>query len=196
MALREINLISADILLSRYRVRHVLFWTGFLILILFLVGGLFIYQTTFIMDRNHTGKNLEDIYALLGTKTEELNRVQVELEKLAQQQSMLGDIKKNQPYSLVLLRLADIMNEDTWLIGLSIDSMVQNSKEWEEEIVITGYSSSNETLGGFINRLSDTPMFKDVLLKYARETRQVMLDRNENQNVRLLEFQLQCKMYK
>ena len=194
MALREVNLIPADILSSRYILRHILFWVGCLTLILLLIGGLFLYQTTFVINKNRSGENLTVIYALLGTRTGELKSVQEELAKLDQQQSMLGEIKKNQSYSFVLLKLADIMNEDTWLTRLSIDSMVTNNKEGDEEVVITGYSSSNEKLGNFINQLSGTPIFRDVLLNYARLARRSMLSTNENHVVRLLEFQIQCKI--
>ncbi len=194
MALREINLIPEDIMSSRYTLRHIQLWAVCLTLILLLIGGLFQYQSSFIINKNYPGKNLDDIYTLLGVRTEALNRIQVELEKLDQQQSMLGDIKKNQPYSLVLSKLANVMNEDTWLISLSIDSMVTNYKG-EEEISITGYSSSNEKLGNFINRLSGTPIFKDVHLRYARETSKAILNSNQYKNVRLIEFQIQSKMH-
>lgn len=194
MALREINLIPADILAFRYLLRHLFFWAGCLTFPLSLIGGYFLYQTHFIINKKYPKTDLQTIQILMGTRIEEINRIQQELERLDQQQDVLTTIKRNRPYSRVLFKLADIMNEDTWLTKLSIDSNMNNDKEGSENLSLAGYSFSNEKLGNFMSRLSSETLFEDVLLKYAKESYAEQSDPDRKTNESLIQFQIECKM--
>ncbi len=79
MALREINLVPSDIVSSRYLRRHLFFWAGWLIVSLSLLGSYFSYQTHFVLNKERPMKNLGDIHALIGTKINDINRIQAEL---------------------------------------------------------------------------------------------------------------------
>lgn len=195
MALREINLIPAYILSSRYLLRHLFFWAGCLTLSLSLICGPFLYQTHFVVNKKRSMKDLKNIDTRMGIRNEEINRIQVESEKLDQQQSVLKTIKWTQPYSRVLFKLADIMNEDTWLTRLAIDSAINKDKDDNESLKLTGFSFSNEKLGNFLSQLSGEALFKDVLLKYSKETRKVQSDPDREANASLIQFQIECKMY-
>lgn len=195
MALREINLIPADILSSRYLLRHLFFWAGCLTLSLSLICGLFLYQTHFVINKKRSMKDLKNIATRMGIRSEEINRIQVELEKQDQQQGVLKTIKRTQPYSKVLFKLADIMNEDTWLTRLAIDSAINKDKDDNESLELAGFSFSNEKLGNFLSRLSGEALFKDVLLKYAKETRKAQPDLDREANASLIQFQIECKMH-
>ncbi len=194
MALREINLIPPDILSLLYLRRHLFLWAGCLTLSLSMIGGFYLYQTHVVLAKKRPMTTLKDIPTHLGTKIEEIDRIQVELKRLDQQQSMLKTIKRNQPYSSVLFKLAYIMNHDTWLTQLAVDGYMNEDEEENETLELTGFSFSNEKLGDFMNRLSSEPLFKDVLLKYAREARKAQPQLNREASVRLIQFHIVCKI--
>lgn len=195
MALREINLISSDILYSRYLKRHLSFWALWLILSLTLLGSFFYYQTHFVLNKKRPMKNLEDIHSLIGTKIEDIYRIQAELERLDQQQSVLKTIKRTRPYSSVLSKLSNIMNNDTWLTSLTIDSSSDKNKGENDNLELTGFALSNNKLGNFLSLLSSDVLFKDVVLKYSKEARNAQAYPASEANTSLIQFQIACKMY-
>ncbi len=195
MALREINLISSDILSSRYLRRHIIFWSLWLILSFSLLGSFFYYQTHFVLDKKHPMKNLEDVHALIGTKIEDINQIQAELERLDLQQSVHKTIKRTRPYSSVLFKLSNIMNDDTWLTSLAIDSNSDKNKGENDNLELTGFAFSNNKLGNFLSRLSSDDLFKDVVLKYSKEARNARTYPDSEANTSLIKFQIACKMY-
>jgi Tfp pilus assembly protein PilN len=195
MALREINLIPADILSSRYLRHHITFWALWLILLVPLLGGFFYYQTHFVLNKKRPMENLEDVHALIGTKIEDINRIQAELERLDQQQSVLKTIKRTPPYSSVLFKLSNIMNDDTWLTSIAIDSNSDKNEGENDNLELTGFAFSNNKLGNFLSLLSNDDLFKDVVLKYSKEAHKVQVSPDSEANTSLIQFQIACKMY-
>jgi Tfp pilus assembly protein PilN len=195
MALREINLISSDILSSRYLRRHLSFWALWLILSLSLLGSFFYYQTHIVLDKKRPITKLEDVHALIGTKIEDINRIQAELERLDQQEGVLKTIKRTRPYSSVLFKLSNIMNENTWLTSLTIDSNADRDKGENDNLELTGFAFSNNKLGNFLSMLSNDDLFKDVVLKYAKEAHNAQTYPDSEANTSLIQFQITCKMY-
>ncbi len=195
MALREINLVSSDIMSSRYLRRHISFWALWLILSLTLLGSFFYYQTHFVLSKKRPMKNLEDILAQIGTKIEDINRIQAELEKLDQQESVLKTIKRTRPYSRVLFKLSNIMNDDTWLRSLAIDSNSDKNKGENDNLELTGFAFSNNKLGNFLSLLSNDDLFKDVVLKFSKDTHNSRTYTDSEENTSLIQFQIACKMY-
>ncbi len=195
MALREINLIPSDILSSRYLRRHLFFWAGWLIVSLLLLGSYFSYQTYFVLNKERPMKGLEDIHALIGAKINDIYLIQDELERVELQQSVLKTIKRNLPFSSVLFRLSNIMNEDTWLTSLAIDSTTDKDKSDNDNLELTGFALSNDKLGNFISRLSSGDLFKNVVLRYAKETRGTRTYPDSEAVTSLIQFQIACKMY-
>lgn len=133
---------------------------------------------------------MKEMQIKLGTRIEKINQIQEELEKLDQQQSLLKTITKNQPYSIVLLKLATLMNEYTWLTQFAISS--GKDKENNVNVKLTGFSFSNNKLGDFLDRLSYEPMFTSISLKYARETKIALPDQNETKRVKVIQFEIKC----
>jgi hypothetical protein len=105
---------------------------------------------------------------------------------------VLNTITRNYPYSRVFFRLADIMNRDTWLTQLAIDS--SKEKEGRIRLELAGFSYSNEELGNFMNQFSDQSLFKDVQLKYAKETKIKLPNQLAAQPVRLIQFGIECRI--
>ncbi len=140
-------------------------------------------------------KNLEDILAQIGTKIEDINRIQAELEKLDQQESVLKTIKRTRPYSRVLFKLSNIMNDDTWLRSLAIDSNSDKNKGENDNLELTGFAFSNNKLGNFLSLLSNDDLFKDVVLKFSKDTHNSRTYTDSEENTSLIQFQIACKMY-
>lgn len=196
MALRDINLIPADILDRRYLLRHLGFWAACMLISIFFLCGFYFYQEKVVLAKERPMATLEGIRMNLGTRIEEIKGVQDELERLELQQSVLKTITRNQSFSRVLYTLSDIMNEKTWLNQLTIDQA--KGKDGDEEDVtrlkLMGLSLSNAALGDFVNQLSVEPLFRKVILKYARETITPLSRQERDESIRVVEFQIECNI--
>jgi Tfp pilus assembly protein PilN len=194
MALRDINLIPIDMLYQQHLVRHLYFWAGCLAMSLTLVVGVYLSQRHAIMAEEKTLTRLKGEHQQLAAKVEEIKQIQEELEKLEEKQAVLNDIARNHAYSQVLLKLAEIMNEHTWLRQLTIDRDKGTEDREGERIMLklTGFSHSNEDLGDFLIHLSSQPLFKGVVLNYAKEATERRTKGSMTMAVSLIEFQIDC----
>lgn len=190
MALREINLITSEILYRQHLLRHICFWAGCLVISLSLILGIYLYQTHAVLDKKRTLTKLQRQYRQLGAKIEEIKQIQQELSRLNEQQAVLNRTTRNQPYSQLFLRLAQIMNERTWLTQLAIEGGTDAGGT--ANLKLTGFSHSNKELGAFVNRLSNEPAFKAVVLRYAKEAREVHSRERTRSPLSLIQFQIEC----
>ncbi len=161
-----------------------------MIISLLLIFGFYQYYTRAVLTKNSAMTNLKEMHIKLGTKIEKINRIQEELKKLDQQQSLIKIITKNQPYTIVLLKLATLMNEYTWLAQFALDN--KNDREDNVNMKLTGFSFSNNQLGDFIDQLSCEPMFTSIFLKYARENKIALPDHNKVKRVKVIQFEIEC----
>ena len=113
---------------------------------------------------------------------------------LAEKRLVLNDIAGNQAYSQVLLKLAEIMNEHTWLKQLAIERDKETEDHEDERITLklTGFSHSNEDLGDFLIQLSSQPLFKGVVLNYAKEATERRAKGSMTMAASVIEFQIDC----
>jgi Tfp pilus assembly protein PilN len=174
--------------------RHVYFWAGCLAMSLTLVVGVYLSQRHAIMAENKTLTSLKAEHQQLAAKIEEIKQIQEELQKLAEKRAVLNDIAGNQAYSQVLLKLAGIMNEHTWLKQLTIerDKETEDREDERIKLKLTGFSHSNEDLGDFLIQLSSQPLFKGVVLNYAKEATDRRAKGNMTMAASLIEFQIDC----
>ena len=194
MALRDVNLIPTDIQIRTILNRHLAFWTGCLAISLSLILSFYLYQKHIVLPKKSAFKNLKDTRTNLELKIKEIKRIQKELEKLDQQQAVLDTIITGPMCWRIIQRLSEIINEYTWLKELTAGS--GNHKDTKAGLKIRGFSSSNEELGNFLIKLSGDPMFKGVLLKFARET---ILDRarkDGDDQIKVIEFEIECELHK
>jgi Tfp pilus assembly protein PilN len=192
MALREINLIPADILNRKVLNKHLVFWIGCLTISLSLIFGCYLYEKHVVLAQMSTFGSLKDTHTHLGLKIQEIKRIQEELEKLDQQQAVLKTITIGPVCWRIILKLAEILNENTWLKTLATDN--GRDKEANASLKLSGFSFSNEELGNFLITLSSEPMFKNVLLKYARETIVGRADKNGDDRMKVIEFEIECEL--
>jgi Tfp pilus assembly protein PilN len=209
MALRETNLIPPDILARRRFLRHLFFWTACMVISVSLVGGFYFYQIYDLQAKRRTLAELKQQHQHLGSKINEIRRIQEELERMRQEQAGLENITLPAPYSHIFAKLADTMNEATWLSQLTIDSG-HNEATWlsqlsidsghEEEssiqLRLTGFSFSADELGNFLQQLTNEPMFKDVVLQQTRENVSSQFSKGSGNAVRLMQFYIDCKISK
>jgi Tfp pilus assembly protein PilN len=167
MALRETNLIPPEVLVRREFLRHLSFWAGCLVISLSLIWGFYFYQRHVLQGKRRTVAELKQKHQDLGTKINEIRRIQVELDRMRQEQAGLENITLAAPYSQIFAKLADIMNEDTWLSQLTIDS--GREEESSIRLRLAGFSLSADELGNFLQQLTNEPLFQGVVLQNARE---------------------------
>jgi Tfp pilus assembly protein PilN len=91
------------------------------------------------------------------------------------------------------------MNDETWLTSLAIYNNLVKDKDEEkgknDNLELTGFAFSNDKLGNFLSVLSSEDLFKDVILRYSKEARNVQTNPAGETNTSLIQFQIACKMY-
>jgi Tfp pilus assembly protein PilN len=167
MAIREINLIDPGTLVRRHMRQHLMFWGGGLIVALAMIGGFYLFQSHAVFAQKSNNGAMQQINADLGLKIEKINQLQAEVVNLRNQQNALGVAIPKQPFYRILAKLADIMNEYTWITQLALD--IGPGRNSGSMLKLTGLSRSNEDLGDFMNRLANEPIFNGVVLQLAKE---------------------------
>ena len=167
MALREINLISPDILERRILFRHLLLWCGGLFAVAILLTGGYGYRTRILYAAKQQAQGGQDVAPLLNAVVGEIGKEQKALQlALKERVKLIALIENQRPYSFILARLADIMNNQTWLTQLAFET----GQGRIIHLRIMGLSASHDTLGDFMQRLSSEPMFRGVVLKFSQES--------------------------
>lgn len=192
MALREVNLIPAEVLHQRQVIRHLFLWTGFLVLLLGLIFGFYQYQIHAALAKNRPKTTLEDIHTRLGTTLAEIKLARQEMEQLGQQNAFLKTLNTNQPFSEVLMKLSEITNTRTWLTRLAINTSPENETV-AAGIQLYGYSLSNDDVGNLLTQLSVASLFQNVLLRYARESQIVQAPQDSKTPLKVIQFQIDCE---
>jgi len=194
MALRDVNLIPPHIQNRMILKRHLAFWIACLTISLSLILSFYMYQKHIVLAKKSAFGNLKDAHTNLGLKIKEIQRIQEEVEKLDQQQAVLSTIARGPVCWRIVFKLAEIINDNTWLKELTTDN--GNDKETKANLKISGFSSSNEELGDFLIKLSSEAMFKGVLLKFARETIFDRASRDQGDQIKVIEFEIECELHK
>ena len=194
MALRETNLLPPEILARRDFLRHLSFWAACTAIFLSLIWGFYFYQIYLLQAKRRTLAELKQKHQDLGSKINEIKRIQAELDGMRQEQAGLENITLAAPYSQIFTKLADIMNEATWLSQLTIDSGQES--ESSIRLRLTGFSFSADELGNFLEQLTNERMFKDVVLQQVRENVNSQFTEGMGKTVRLMQFNIECKISK
>ena len=192
MALREINLVPSNILARRQLLRHCSFWAGCLVILLAPIFCFYVYQAGATTAQNRSFVNPDDINKHLIQQIDAIKRIQEELELFNKQQTDLQAIVGHSDYSRILFKLADTVNDKTWLKSLQIDS--GNNPKDPIMLQVSGYSATNEALGNFLNRLGSDPLFDNVVLKHATETLMKNSDVNDVKPAKGVAFEIACRI--
>lgn len=169
LALREINLIPPDVAAKFLVVRHLMFWAGCLVLAVGIVIAAGSVQKFMIGAKQQTLAAMQTIPSQLANRIEALKGLQRDQERLNELRSALTAVRsKSPPPSPILVKLSEVMNDQTWLTQLLLDTEEGQGKG--TQLRLTGFSTSNENLGDFLSRLSAEMLFKDVVLKFASDS--------------------------
>jgi Tfp pilus assembly protein PilN len=168
MALRDINLIPTEILDRRYLVRHLLLWLSSLVVVAALIMAAHGYQNRMVSGETQNRQGaIKDQAAALTRTVGDIRKEQMALNLARREQvQLVALIEQRRSYSSVLAKLADVMNDQTWLQQLAFNT----AQDRTLHLGLMGFSHSHETLGTFIQRLSGEPMFRLVVLKSAQES--------------------------
>ena len=167
MALRDINLIPTEILERRYLVRHLLLWLISLVVVAALIMAAHGYQNRMVYGETQNRQGaIKDQAAALTRTVGDIRKEQMALNLARREQvQLVALIEQRRSYSSVLAKLADVMNDQTWLQQLAFNT----AQDRTLHLGLMGFSHSHEALGTFIQRLSGEPMFRLVVLKSAQE---------------------------
>jgi Tfp pilus assembly protein PilN len=188
MALRDINLIPGEILERRCLIRHLLLWLSSLVVAAALIMAAHEYPNRIVSEetQNRQGARTDLAAALTGTAGD-IRKEQMELNLARREQVQLGAlIEQRRSYSSVLAKLADVMNDQTWLQQLAFNTAQDSTLH----LVLMGFSHSHENLGTFIQQLSGEPMFRLVVLKSAQESKEQLSGSAP------VQFQIECDIAK
>jgi len=188
MAVRDINLIPEEILERRSLIRHLLLWLNSLVVVAALIMAAHVYQNRIVygetQNRQGAGK---DLATALTRTVGDIGKEQKALNLTLRERLQLGTlIEHRRSYSSVLAKLADVMNDQTWLQQLAFNIAPDRTLH----LSLTGFSFSHETLGTFIQRLSGEPMFRLVVLKSAQESK------DQLSGSAPVQFQIECDIAK
>ena len=192
MAIREINLIDPGTLVRRHMLQHLMFWGGGLIVALAMIGGFYLFQSHAVFAKKSKSESLQQMRADLKLKIEEINRLQAAVKNLRNQQNALGAVIPKQPFYRILAKLADIMNEYTWITQLALD--IGPGRNSGSMLKLTGLSRSNEDLGDFMNRLANEPIFNGVVLQLAKEGARAQSIQNSGGAMQQIQFRIECSI--
>jgi len=188
MAVRDINLIPGEILERRSLIHHLLLWLSILVVAAALIMAAHGYQNRMMYGeaQNPQGAG-KDLAAALTRIVGDIQKEQKELNLARREQvQLVALIGERRSYSSVLAKLADTMNDQTWLQQLAFNT----DKDRTLHISLMGFSHSHEALGTFIQRLSGEPMFRLVVLKSAQESQDKLSGSAP------VQFQIECDIAK
>lgn len=188
MALREINLVPDEVRERRSLIRHLVLWLSGLVVAAALITAASGYLNRFVYKdaQNPRGAGKE-LTAALTRIVGDIPKGQNELNLARREQAQLAAlIGQRRSYSSALAKLADAMNDQTWLQQLAFNT----GKERALHLSLTGFSHSHEALGTFIQRLSGEPMFRLVVLKSAQESQEKLAGSAP------VQFQIECDIAK
>jgi len=188
MAVRDINLIPGEILERSSLIRHLLLWLSILVVMAALILAAHGYQNRRVYEETQNRQGAIKVKAATLTKiVGDIRKEQNELDIARRVQGQLvALIEQRRSYSSLLAKLADIMNDMTWLQQLVLDTAQYRTLH----LSLMGFSHSHEALGTFIQRLSGEPMFRLVVLKSAQESQDKL------SGTALVQFQIECDLAK
>lgn len=161
MALRDVNLVPAQVLHRRSLTRHIVAWGLAYLLLLGCCAGVYVGVTRVISPRDNAGRDEALLRKRLAETIAEIQKKTAEVEQMAfvRRMSRPGDSCR------ALDWLAANMGAQTWLT----DFLFQAANDSGASLVLTGFSASNEELGVLINQITSDRMFANVMLKTSDE---------------------------
>ncbi len=172
MAVRQINLIPANILTRTALTRHLWFWGKGLIFILLLFVILYLVQASrFALQQKalHSESSSKiQVLNKIGHAQGEADDIHSQMQDLALKSGLLASLTNQQLYYDILAVFAESFNGDTWINHLSIKRGTEKDTD-KSNLMVDGFSLTHHTLGIFLESLSGNKRIEDVVLVYAKK---------------------------
>lgn len=177
MAVRPINMIPSDILTANTLTRHLGFWAKGLLILVALFAGAYLIQNQWlkVQQKQHglTETTLMQITKKISVTLQATSETQSKMKDLHLKIDTLSSITNQRPYYDILATLAQAVNSDTWIDGLSIQRC-NDKKMGCSRMVMDGFSMTHHTLGEFLESLSAIPQIRDMVLVNAKKQDQTV----------------------
>lgn len=190
MAIRDINLVPSELIHRRLMFRHLWLSALSLVLVSSLISGYYLYQTFVVLPQERPVTTVADMQKHLGVTIDDISSTEEEIERLNLQEAFLKRFTRNQPFSMLLSEMSQAINQPTWLTRFDIDSIHESDNQVARSFRLYGYSFSNDDLGDFLTRLSTQDPFRDVVLKFAKETQIASWEGEGKDRVKVIQFQI------
>jgi energy-coupling factor transporter ATP-binding protein EcfA2 len=116
----------------------------------------------------------------------ELQKAQAELQRYG----TVRVIRRNDLATRIVRLLAATLNDRTWLTEVSLQRPPDSA---EAVVSLTGLSFSNADLGLFLNRVNAEPAFRNVALRYSKDSEDALDGLTELAHPpKLIEFKVDC----
>ncbi|MCK5347753.1 MAG: PilN domain-containing protein, partial [Desulfobacula sp.] len=177
-------------------IRHLWFWGKGLICIVLILVILFLVQTQWLSRQQNSYHPDASTKIHLPEKIDQTlraaDKINLQMQDLELKSGMLATLTKHQFFYDILAVLADSFNDGTWIDNL----LIQRGKDKDTDmssISVQGFSMTHNSLGAFLESLSDIERVKDVVLVYAKSQDQNSQDQDSSNAV---EFKLTCSIVK
>jgi len=197
MAVRQINLIPANILARTAFTRHLWFWGKGLIFILLLFVILYLVQASrFALQQkalNSESSSKIQVLNKIGHAKGEADDINSQMQDLALKSGLLASLTNQQLYYDILAVFAESFNGDTWINHLTIQRGTEKDTD-RSNLMVDGFSLTHNTLGIFLESLAGNKRIDDVVLVYAKKKQgQEGLDPDLSN---VVQFKLTCSIIK
>ena len=129
------------------------------------VSGLNIYIGNKLPGGINYDTGIEGIESQLSVKINSVKALKEEVESLDRQMAYTERIMNSEICSRIIYGFVNLMNRETWLEGFEITKGINKYYE----VIMSGYSVGSESLGDFIEKLTEEQMFDSVHLRYAKD---------------------------
>jgi len=143
-----------------------------------------------VLPQKRPVTTVADMQKHLGVTIDEISSTEQEIERLNLQEAFLKRFTRNQPFSMLLLEMSQAINQKTWLTRFDIDSIREADNQVARGFRLYGYSFSNDELGDFLTQLSSQELFREVVLKFAKETQIASWQGEGKDRVKVIQFQI------
>lgn len=191
-------MIPANILARTVLARHLGFWGKGLVFIVLLFGiGYLVQANKFSQQQkaHHSNASMKVRVAKDFNQAQSASdAINAQMQDLKLKSGLLATLTNQQPYYDILAVFAETFNEATWIDSLSIQRGNQKDKD-RSTLMVDGYSLTHNTLGFFLESLSNSDRIKDVVLVYAKKREQASVAEGLDFSNRI-QFKLTCSIIK
>ncbi len=196
MALRQINMIPANVLARTAITRHLLFWSKGLVLILLVFVMFYFVQLNGFARKQKAQYSDASMKAKIASQVTQTRKdaddMNAMIQDLKLKSGLLATLTSQQQYYDILAVFAGAFNDQTWINNLSIQRGQEEGKD-SSQLMVDGFSQSHNTLGTFLESLSTNPRIQEVVLVYAKKLEEMAVKKDQPP---VIQFKLTCAITK